>query len=61
MKTSYKVTDVEYDTKTSYLSWRYGGKEYWAQGEFHIDDKGVLHHTFCTPSGKEKEVRIKVY
>ena len=39
-----------------YLSWTYKGKEYWAQGEFYVDDCGVLHHTFITPEGKEIEI-----
>ncbi len=63
MKKKYYVTDVCF-TKGSYghdlLTWRYGGAEHWAEGVFHIDSLGILHHTFTTPSGKEKEVTIKV-
>ena len=39
-----------------YLSWTYQGKEYWAQGEFYVDDSNVLHHTFIAPNGKEIEI-----
>lgn len=60
-KNIYRVTDVEYNHQTQYLSWEYAGREYWCQGEFYIDKKGYLHHTFFTPRGKEKEFKIKVY
>lgn len=39
-----------------YLTWTYMGREYWAEGEFYVDDSSVLHHTFTTPTGKEFEI-----
>jgi hypothetical protein len=39
-----------------YLTWTYMGKEYWAEGEFYVDDSSVLHHTFIAPNGKEFEI-----
>ena len=39
-----------------YLSWSYMDKEYWAQGEFYVDDSNVLYHTFITPTGREIEI-----
>ena len=62
MKAIYKVTDIEVSKASNgyYVTWNYGGKAYWAQGEFYIDREGYLHHTFSTPTGKEKEFKIKV-
>ena len=40
-----------------YLEWIYMGKEYWAQGEFYVDNNNVLHQTFIAPNGKEIEIR----
>lgn len=62
MKKRYYVTDVEL-TKNAhsgdYLSWIYAGVRYDAFGEFYVDDKGYLHHTFTTPRGKEIEIKVK--
>lgn len=63
MKKKYYVTDVEL-TKGNYsqgdtLSWTYAGKEYSATGEFFVDSKGYLHHSFFTPRGKEIEIKVK--
>jgi len=59
----YKVTSIEVD-KIGYngywLTWCYGGKVYSATGDFFIDKKGYLHHSFITPRGKEKEFKVKV-
>lgn len=54
-----KVEDVmlsKHGYNDDYLTWTYQGKEYWAQGEFYVDDSSVLHHTFIAPSGKEIEI-----
>ena len=54
-----KVEDVmlsKHGYNNNYLSWAYQGKEYWAQGEFYVDDSNVLHHTFIAPNGKEIEI-----
>ena len=54
-----KVEDVmlsKHGYNNDYLSWTYMGKEYWAQGEFYVDDSNVLHHTFIAPNGKEIEI-----
>ena len=62
MKKRYYVTDVELTKNgycNDYLTWVYGGVQYEAQGEFYVDDKGYLHHTFITPRGKEIEIKIK--
>ena len=60
MKKIYRITDVNYNHSTETLTWTYAGKEYNCTGEFYIDLGGYLHHTFVTPTGKEKEVKIKV-
>lgn len=61
-KKRYYVTDVEL-TKGGYghdtLTWVYGGKNYDCTGEFYVDKQGYLHHTFVTPTGKEKEIKVK--
>lgn len=58
---TYKITDVEYNHQTDTLTWCYNGKEYNCTGEFFIDRKGYLHHTFITPTKQvEKEIKIKV-
>ena len=62
-KKKYYVTDVEL-TKGNYnqgdtLTWTYGGIEYDATGEFYVDSKGYLHHTFTTPRGREIEIKVK--
>lgn len=59
----YYVTDVKF-TKGNYsqgdtLTWMYAGEEYSATGEFFVDSKGYLHHTFFTPRGREKEIKVK--
>ena len=65
-KKIYRVTDINFDGSAyrnmadGYLTWRYGGKEYWAQGEFYVDNAGYLYHTFSTPRGIDKELKIKV-
>lgn len=54
-----EVEDVmlsKHGYNNDYLSWTYNGKEYWAQGEFFVDDSNVLHHTFIAPNGKEFEI-----
>ena len=54
-----KVEDVmlsKHGYNDDYLTWTYQGKEYWAQGEFYVDDSNVLHHTFIAPNGKEIEI-----
>jgi len=54
-----KVEDVmlsKHGYNDDYLTWTYMGKEYWAEGEFHVDDSGELHHTFNAPNGKEIEI-----
>lgn len=62
-KNIYRVTDVVF-SRGGYghdtLTWNYGGKPYWAEGEFFIDRAGYLHHTFSTPTGKDMEIRTKV-
>lgn len=63
MKKKYYVTDVEL-TKGNYsqgdsLTWVYAGAEYSATGEFFVDSKGYLHHSFFTPMGKEKEIKMR--
>ena len=50
------VTLSKHGYNDDYLSWNYMGKEYWAQGEFYVDDSNVLHHTFIAPNGKEIEI-----
>ena len=63
MKKKYYVTDVELVkgsyNQGDYLSWTYGGKRYDCTGEFFIDNKGYLHHSFITPRGKEVEFKVK--
>lgn len=39
-----------------YLRWEWRGQEYWAQGEFFVDKKGILHHNWTTPTGHEVEI-----
>jgi hypothetical protein len=56
----YTVTDIEYNSRTQCLTWVYGGKKHVCTGEFEIDRNGILHHTFITPRGKEKEVKLRV-
>lgn len=54
-----KVEDVmlsKHGYNDDYLTWTYMGKEYWAEGEFYVDDSSVLHHTFIAPNGKEIEI-----
>ena len=54
-----KVEDVmlsKHGYNDDYLTWTYMGKEYWAEGEFYVDDSNVLHHTFIAPNGKEIEI-----
>jgi len=54
-----RPTDImlsKHGYNNDYLSWTYQGKEYWAEGEFYVDDSNVLHHTFITPTGKEIEI-----
>lgn len=58
---TYKVTDVEYNAKMETLRWIYAGKSYMATGEFYIDRKGYLFHSFFTPRGAEKLIKIKVF
>lgn len=63
MKKRYYVTDVQLE-KGSYsrgdtLTWVYAGVEYSCTGEFYIDNKGYLHHTFTTPRSAEREIKVK--
>lgn len=63
MKKKYYITDIELQ-KGNYnqgdtLTWVYGGTEYSCTGDFCVDKKGYLHHTFTTPRGKEIEIKIK--
>ena len=62
-KKLYRVTEKHYEVLSNgdyYIQWVYAGKEYWAQGEFFIDNEGYLHHSFLTPCGNEIEFTIKV-
>lgn len=61
MKTKYTISNVEYNHKTETLTWTYGGKDYNCIGEFFVDKKGYLHHSFLTPRGIEKQIKVKVY
>ena len=61
MKRLYRVTEIEL-TKGNHsdnLSWVYAGKRYECDGEFYVDEKGILHHTFITERGKQVEIKIK--
>lgn len=61
-KKIYRITNKE-ASRTSdgyYISWTYGGENFWAQGEFYIDRQGYLHHSHITKTGKEIEFKIKV-
>lgn len=64
MKKRYYVTDVQLN-KHGYghdtLTWVYAGREYQADGEFYIDNRGYLHHSFFTPRGKELEIKVKYF
>ncbi|MEG2599843.1 MAG: hypothetical protein RSA66_10270 [Muribaculaceae bacterium] len=60
MKATYKIQNVEFEKRTSYLSYTYGGKDYWAQGEFEYDTKTEkFSHTHVTPRGKEIKFNFK--
>lgn len=62
MKRRYYVTDVKLtkrDFRGDLLEWVYAGVYCSASGEFFVDDKGYLHHTFTTVRGKEIEIKIK--
>ena len=53
------VEDVEltkHGNGNDYLRWTWRGSEYWAQGEFHVDKEGTLHHNWTTPTGHEIEI-----
>lgn len=53
------VEDVEltkHGNGNDYLRWTWKGREYWAQGEFHVDKNGILHHDWITPTGHEIEI-----
>ncbi|WP_418988123.1 hypothetical protein [Bacteroides heparinolyticus] len=61
-KKRYYVTDIQVvkHTNSTYLRWVYGGREYEAQGEFYVDEKGYLHHSFITPRGREIDFKVKL-
>lgn len=63
MKKIYYVTDVEIVKGNSHqsdtITWMYGGVEYSCTGEFFVDNKGYLHHSFITPRGKEVKFKVK--
>ena len=58
----YYVTDIELHKGSAHqsdtLCWKYAGEEYSCTGNFYIDNKGFLQHTFFTPRGKERTIKI---
>lgn len=62
-KKKYYVTNVELQKGGAHqgdtLYWVYAGEEHSSTGDFYVDDKGYLHHTFTTPRGKEIEIKTK--
>lgn len=60
----YYVTDIELQKGGAHqgdtLYWVYAGEEYSCTGDFYVDNKGFLHHTFITPGGKERKIKIKI-
>lgn len=64
MKKVYKVTDIELlkgNHQGDTLTWVYAGKQYSCTGEFYIDEKGYLHHSFITPRGREIDINVKYH
>ena len=64
MKKRYYVTDIQlfkHENGCDTLIWVYAGREYQADGEFYIDNRGYLHHSFFTPRGKEIEFKVKYF
>jgi hypothetical protein len=61
-KKRYYITNAQVSKANGgyYLSYTYGGEDFWAQGEFHLDSKGYLHHTHITKTGKEIDVKVKI-
>ena len=57
----YRVTEIELikGNHSDTLSWFYAGKYYQVDGEFYVDKRGFLHHTFITERGREIEIKIK--
>lgn len=62
-KKKYYITNVELQKGGPHqgdtLCWVYAGEEYSCTGEFYVDNKGYLHHTFTTPRGREIEIKVK--
>lgn len=64
MKKRYYVTDIQlfkHGNGCDTLIWVYAGREYQADGEFYIDNRGYLHHSFFTPRGNEIEFKVKYF
>lgn len=64
MKKRYYVTDIQlfkHGNGCDTLIWVYAGREYQADGELYIDNRGYLHHSFFTPRGKEIEFKVKYF
>ena len=64
MKKRYDVTDIQFfkhGNGCDTLIWVYAGREYQADGEFYVDNRGYLHHSFFTPRGKELEIKVKYF
>jgi len=64
MKKRYYVTDIQlfkHGNGCDTLIWVYAGREYQADGELYVDNRGYLHHSFFTPRGKEIEFKVKYF
>lgn len=64
MKKRYYVNDIQLfkdGNGCDTLIWVYAGREYQADGEFYLDNRGYLHHSFFTPRGKEIEFKVKYF
>lgn len=64
MEKRYHVTDIQlfkHGNGCDTLIWVYAGREYQADGEFYVDNRGYLHHSFFTPRGKEIEFKVKYF
>ena len=64
MKKRCYVTDIQlfkHGNGCDTLIWVYAGREYQADGDFYIDNRVYLHHSFFTPRGKEIEFKVKYF
>lgn len=64
MKKRYDVTDIQlfkHGNGCDTLIWVYAGREYQADGEFYVDNRGYLHHSFFTPRGKDLEFKVNYF